>query len=126
MGSIQRFNWLNTWATGTRYKVNDTVSYGGQIYVCITGHTSAAAVDGLETDQAKWEYHTKVTSTEALPGTTRYKANDVVKGGANLYIRTTGYMTQQQIINADSANWSLFVSGLEFEDPEFSNKIPNR
>ena len=32
-------NWLNTWATGTRYKVNDTVSYGGQIYVCVTGHT---------------------------------------------------------------------------------------
>ena len=51
------FNWLNTWATGTRYKVNDTVSYGGQIYVCVTGHTSnASAAQGLEADQAKWEY----------------------------------------------------------------------
>ena len=51
------FNWLNTWATSTRYKSKDTVSYGGQIYVCITGHTSnASAASGLEADQAKWEY----------------------------------------------------------------------
>ena len=39
------FNWLNTWSTSTRYKSKDTVSYGGQIYVCITCllYTSDAA-----------------------------------------------------------------------------------
>ena len=111
------FNWLNTWATGTRYKVNDTVSYGGQIYVCVTGHTSnASAAQGLEADQAKWEYlHKGIEYKGAFAGTTRYKANDVVKGGANLYICTVGY-TSTTDINADSANWALFVPGLEFED----------
>ena len=111
------FNWLNTWATGTRYKAKDTVSYGGQIYVCITGHTSnASAASGLEADQAKWEYlHKGIEYKGAFAGTTRYKANDVVKGGANLYICTVGY-TSTTDINADTANWALFVPGLEFED----------
>ena len=111
------FNWLNTWAISTRYKAKDTVSYGGQIYVCITGHTSnASAASGLEADQSKWEYlHKGIDYKGAFAGTTRYKANDVVKGGANLYICTTGY-TSTTDINADASNWSLFVPGLEFED----------
>ena len=111
------FNWLNTWATGTRYKAKDTVSYGGQIYVCITGHTSnASAASGLEADQSKWEYlHKGIEYKGAFAGTTRYKANDVVKGGANLYICTVGY-TSTTDINADASNWALFVPGLEFED----------
>ena len=45
------------WATSTRYRVNDVVKYGGQIYVANTGHTSAAtAALGLEDDQANWDY----------------------------------------------------------------------
>jgi len=82
------FNWLNTWATATRYKPNDTVRYGGQLYVCVTGHTSAAdAADGLELDQAKWQYlHKGIEYLGAWVTATRYKVNDVVKYGANLWI----------------------------------------
>ena len=111
------FNWLNNWAINTRYKANDTVRYGGQLYICITGHTSAATTAlGLEPDQAKWQaVHPGIEYKGAHAGTTRYKVNDVVKYGANLYIATAGH-TSTTDLNADSANWSLFIPGLEFED----------
>ena len=111
------FNWLNTWATGTRYKPNDTVRYGGQLYVCITGHTSAAtAADGLELDQAKWQYlHKGIEYLGDWVTATRYKVNDVVKYGANLWIAITAH-TATGSLAADEANWNIFIPGLEFED----------
>ena len=111
------FNWLNTWATATRYKPNDTVRYGGQLYVCVTGHTSAAtAADGLELDQAKWQYlHKGIEYLSAWTTATRYKENDVVKYGANLWICTTQH-TAGASLAADEANWEIFIPGLEFED----------
>ena len=111
------FNWLDVWATATRYKPNDTVRYGGQLYVCITGHTSAATTaDGLELDQAKWQYlHKGIEYLGDWTGTTRYRVNDVVKYGANLWICTAAH-TSTSSLAADEVNWSIFIPGLEFED----------
>ena len=111
------FNWLNTWAISTRYKPNDTVRYGGQLYVCITGHTSAGTVAlGLENDQAKWQYlHKGIEYLGAWVTATRYKVNDVVKYGANLWIATASH-TAGASLAADEANWDIFIPGLEFED----------
>ena len=111
------FNWLNTWAINTRYKPNDTVRYGGQLYVCVTGHTSAATVAlGLEQDQAKWQYlHKGIEYLGAWVTATRYKVNDVVKYGANLWIATASH-TAGASLAADEANWQVFIPGLEFED----------
>ena len=45
--------WTGDWAISTRYKVNDLVKYGGQIYVCNQGHTSSSTLaNGLEADQS--------------------------------------------------------------------------
>ena len=35
------FDWKTDWAVNTRYKVRRLVKYGGQVYSCNTGHTSA-------------------------------------------------------------------------------------
>ena len=111
------FNWLNAWAINTRYKPNDTVRYGGQLYVCITGHASAATASlGLEADQAKWQYlHKGIEYLGAWVTATRYKVNDVVKYGANLWIATAAH-TAGASLAADEANWEIFIPGLEFED----------
>ena len=111
------FYWTNTWATGTRYRVNDIVRYGGTLYVCNEGHTSAAtAADGLEIDQAKWDYlHKGIEYLGTHQSATRYKINDVVKAGGGLWICTTAH-TSTTNIGADEANWAQFVEGLEFED----------
>ena len=48
--------WRGTWTIGTRYKGNDIVKYGGIVYKCLLGHTSADnSTLGLEEDQSKWE-----------------------------------------------------------------------
>ena len=111
------FGWNNAWTTATRYKPNDTVRYGGQVYICILGHTSAStASDGLETDQAKWQYvHKGIEYKGDWAGTTRYKVNDLVKYGGNIWICTTHH-TSTTSLATDEANWSIFVPGLEFED----------
>ena len=109
--------WQGDWATDTRYRVNDVVKYGGQIYVANTGHTSAATNTlGLEDDQASWDYlHKGVEYKGTFTSSTRYKVNDVVKFGGGLWICVTPH-TSQTRLNQDEANWAQFVEGLEFED----------
>ena len=111
------FGWNDAWTTATRYKPNDTVRYGGQVYICVTGHTSAAtSADGLEADQSKWNYvHKGIEYKGDWTGTTRYKVNDLVKYGGNIWICTTHH-TSTSSLATDEANWSIFVPGLEFED----------
>ena len=111
------FVWLGDWAINTRYRVNDTVRYGGQIYINITGHTSAATIaDGLEANQAQWQaLHKGIEYLGAHAATTRYKVNDVVKYGANIWIATAAH-TSTTSLAADEGNWSVLIPGLEFED----------
>jgi hypothetical protein len=110
------FDWKNVWVAETRYKPNDLVRYGGQLYVCITGHLSGTDAQGLEADQAKWEYfHKGVLYRNDWAASTRYRINDIVKYGANIWICTT-YHTSTTSLAADEANWEKFVPGLEFED----------
>ena len=109
--------WLNVWTATTRYKKGDTVRYGGQVYVCNTGHTASANDTlGLEADQAKWDYlHKGIEYLGDWVTATRYKVNDVVKYGSDLWI-ATAYHTAGATLAADESNWSIFIPGLEFED----------
>lgn len=111
------FYWKNNWATGVRYRVNDIVRYGGQLYVANEGHTSAASdALGLENDQSKWDYLNKGLEYKVdWASNTRYKINDIVKYGGGTWICIT-YHTSQATFAADEGKWSQFVEGLEFED----------
>jgi hypothetical protein len=109
--------WKGVWNVSTRYKLNDIVRYGGINYLCITGHTSAATTAlGLEDATANWEVYSQ---GQEYRGTwingTRYKLNDIVKYGAGLWICTT-YHTAGSTFAGDSANWSQYVEGFEFEN----------
>ena len=109
------FDWKGDWVTTTRYKKNDVVRYGGTTYVCNTGH-AAAATDtlGLEQDQGLWDYFHKglVYLGTWSPSSVRYKVNDLVKYGADLWICVDDHTSASLFAEA---NWSLFVGGLEFE-----------
>ena len=110
------FEWQGEWTTSTRYKLNDFIAYGGTTYVCTEGHVSAAtAVLGLEDDSDKWDiFNQGVTYLGDWSGSTvRYKQNDVVKYGANLWICTV-YHTSSSTF--DLTKWSVFVEGFEFEN----------
>jgi hypothetical protein len=122
----ESLDWKSTWATSTYYKVNDVVKYGGYTYLCITSHTSNASATllsgGLEADQAKWQViHPGLEYKGVFTGSARYKINDVVKFGPDLWICTTFYYAATN--SFDESKWQLFVGGLEFEDTWNSSAI---
>ncbi len=110
------FDWKGDWTVSTRYKVNDIVKYGGINYICNTYHTSAATSSlGLEANSGSWTvFNQGVEYLEDWITGTRYKVNDVVKYGGGSWICTTHH-TAGATFAGDSANWSQFVEGIEFE-----------
>ena len=129
--------WRATWSIGTRYRVNDIVRYGGIVYQCAQGHTSADSIAlGLEEDQAKWavqldgiEYVTKIyvneqSGAESIQGIWqagyRYKKNDIVKRGANLMKCLAGHTstTGSAGFNTDygTSKWAIYLPGSEYEN----------
>ena len=107
------FNWSGSWATSTRYKVRDLITYGGYTYVCNTPHISATtATSGLEFDQSKWDtFNAGIIYLGAWVSTTRYRVNDVVKYGADIWICTSAHTATSTF---DVSKFSIFVSGFEF------------
>ena len=112
---VSSIYWMGSWTASTRYKINDAVKYGGQIYLCNTGHRSADTIEsGLELDQEKWTYfHKGIEYKGDWETNLRYKVNDVVKYGGGIWICTIPH-TSSQLFTTDV--FEQFVEGLEFED----------
>jgi hypothetical protein len=107
-----RYN--NAWTSNTSYGIGDIVSYGGIVYACSTIHTSAAtAALGLEANQSSWTivdngiYYTGIWTSN-----TRYRVNDLVQEGANVYSCTT-YHTSTTTF--DSTKWTMWIPGQEYK-----------
>jgi len=110
------FDWKGDWTVGTRFKINDLVRYGGYVYLCNTAHVSAATETlGLEADQAKWTlFSDGLVYLGDWQTAVRYKVNDVVKYGGNVFICTAPHTSTGFV--ADEANWDVFIEGFQFED----------
>lgn len=115
------FSWQYSWSPGYRYIYNDVIKYGGKVYICNTGHTSATTdALGLEADQDYWDvFHNGVEFLGDWTTDYRYKENDLVKYGGGIWICTT-YHTSQTTFN--ELNWEQFIEGLEFENSWTSTK----
>ena len=101
------------WTATEDYNENDIVTYGGIIYICNTNHVSQAR---LELDQSKWTVYTRGFDWKGTysHAPTTYKVNDLVRWGANVYVCTSAHTTSSAVLNP--AYFTLFVSGLEFEN----------
>ena len=101
-------NWNTNWTVNTVYGVGDVVKYGGIVYRCTYNHVSAATTAlGIEANlsQNNFDYLTGDDSTlgawevvqEGIDykgnwnSSARYKRNDVVRNGADLYIAIEGH-----------------------------------
>lgn len=107
-------NWCNVWTTNTRYRKLDTVRYGGKVYTCVNGHTSAATnALGLETNTADWE---EVFDGVEFKGnwaeSVRYKSNDIVKYGGGLYLCSSYHTSTYPF---DETKWNSFIPGFEYD-----------
>ena len=111
--------WEKDWTISTRYRKDDVIRYGGIVYRCLEGHSSAGTyILGLEEDQAKWEkvidgvdYKGTWQSSDDSSGT-RYKVGDIVKYGPTLW-RCKGEHTSTNAFL--EANFDIWMPGLGYE-----------
>ena len=131
--------WRGDWTVDTEYFVNDIVKYGGQLYICLVGHTSAAnASDGLEVDldlgdstQSKWDQFAEGFEWRGDWTTdTRYRLNDIVKYGGNTYLCNLGHISAPTAAmglegldrltagqKADINKWDQFSEAFDWKGP---------
>jgi hypothetical protein len=113
--------WKTNWDINVRYREGDIVKYGGTVYRCIAGHTSASTFAlGLESDiyfgdsTVRWEVvYQNIEYKSDWTALTRYKLNDVVKYGGGLWICSTFHTSTSSF---QDANWTVYVPGSQFED----------
>ena len=109
-----KFKWQGDWTASTAYVIDDIIKYGGNTYVCITNHTSAASIPDFYTNSANWDLHTEGNVDKgAWTASTWYKLNDVVKYGNIVYRATTAHTS---IATFDPTKFSVYLEGLNFED----------
>lgn len=111
--------WTGDWTTAYRYEEGDLAKYGGTVYVCVNGHTSAAtATLGLEANLGNWNQFVEGTEWKNnWTISTRYKFNDIVRYGGINYICITGHTsaaTDALGLEADINNWQVFSQGQEY------------
>ena len=112
-------SWEKDWTISTRYIRDDMVRYGGIVYRCLEGHSSAGSyVLGLENDQAKWEividgvdYKGTWQSSDDSSGT-RYKVGDIVKYGPTQWRCKAGHTSTNIFLES---SFDIWMPGLGFE-----------
>jgi hypothetical protein len=109
------FSWQQAWAIGTRYRLNDFVSYGGITYVCNEPHVSAATLaDGLELDLSKWDaFNQGIIYLGEWTDSARYRINDIVKYGASTWICAAAHTSTTLF---DITKFNIFIEGMQFEN----------
>jgi hypothetical protein len=114
-------NFRGEWSELTRYGTGDTVSYNGNVYVCVLGHTSSTDEDGIEVGTnddlddstgETWQLLFQgVKYRGAYASQTIYRLNDLV-----LYLGSILKCTQSFISTTtfDPTKWTVLLGGSEF------------
>jgi hypothetical protein len=115
--------WNPSWGINTTYGIGDVVKYGATVYRCIVNHVSAGTITaGLETDQNKWEVVYRNIEYKGLwsPTSVRYRLNDIVSNGSDLWICIAGHTSNSTF---NQTVWSLWVPGIDFKTTWQSNAV---
>ena len=112
--------WRDEWTVSTTYEEGDLVKYGGLVYLCIDGHTSAAtATLGLENNSSDWNTFIEGFDWKGdWTVSTRYKLNDLVRYGGINYVCTvyhTSAATASSGLEVDLGKWQVFTQGQDFK-----------
>lgn len=106
---------VGEWTSNTNYGLRAFVKYGGQIYKCITGHTSGSVTQGLEADISNWEVaFNGVEYVGTYQQEFRYIENDLILYNGSLLRCNTGYTSAES--DFDSTKWDVEFYGQEFEE----------
>ena len=107
-------NWHTGWSISYAYGLGDVVKYGGIVYRCTTNHISAATTAlGLEANLGNWEVVNNGIDYKGdwTSASYRYRKNDIVNHGSDLWICTAGHTSSTLI---DHTKFDLWLPGNEF------------
>jgi hypothetical protein len=110
------------WVTGTRYRVNDLVKYGGTVFRCKKGHTPGGDSTLIFDQEENWEIEFRgFQYSDEWSATQVYQVGDLVKHSGWLYYSlTTNYGSNPndsvyQIEDRDDpADWQIAAKGVNF------------
>jgi len=75
--------WTSQWESDTLYNLNDIVGYGGNVYICLTSHTSNST---FASNLNKWQiYVSAVKWRDDWTPDTLYAVNDIVQYNGIVY-----------------------------------------
>ena len=116
---VEGINFLGVYSTGTAYKPGDSVTHGGNLYICenpTTGNTPPNAT-----------YWSKIASGIQYEGAfnsgTQYQKDDIVSYGGSVYIALQDTVTNAPSSSANTAYWAKLVDGTYPDQTGNANKI---
>jgi hypothetical protein len=103
--------WRDQWANGSVYDPGDIVTYGGNLYLCITAHSSSSIFDN---DLSQWTvYSAQIAWRQDWTSSTRYGVNDVIRYGGIVYRCIEGH-TSSFGLEQDQSKWVVYNLGEEY------------
>jgi len=106
----QGITYLGDWSSSNiRYKQNDVVKYGADLWICTIPHTSS----GTTIDTNKFSVFVNGFQFESSwNNSTQYQIGDNVTYGGYSYIAKTNNINKQPTSNA--GDWAVFTTGFTF------------
>ena len=104
------FTYVGTWATSTRYRVNDVVRFGADAWICTTQHTSSGTTINTSNFSILvygFEFKNSWNSS------TVYAVGDNVTYGGYVYTAIQNNSNSDPSLNP--SNWQPFTTGLSFQ-----------
>jgi hypothetical protein len=108
--------WQDEWTAATLYSPGDLVSNGGEVYLCLTSHTSSSA---FVTGASNWAVYTSgINWATDWTSSTLYEVGDLIKYNGAVYRCTVEHQSASILENLDGDSalqyWETYYSGIEY------------
>lgn len=102
--------YLGTWsASAVRYKLNDVVKYGADLWICTTAHTSTVAFA-----TGNWSiWVAGLQFYNSWNNSTTYQPGDLVTYGGYAYVGLT--VNTNSVPSSNPSDWTVFTTGFSFQ-----------
>ena len=106
--------WSGPWAPTTAYQIGDIVSVNGNIYICVTNHTSGS--DLIPSDGNWITYVDQTKFRQDWQSFTLYELNDIVRYGGTVYKCITSHVSSSLStgLEGNLSRWEVYYSGIDY------------
>jgi hypothetical protein len=110
---VTSFSYVGNWASNTRYKQGDVVTYGANTYICSSSHVSSTSIN--LTKFSVFSKGVQYANVFDGGGTVTYHIGDIVTYGGNTYVAIAdNYNATSQTSPNNASYWQVFTQGFKF------------